>query len=93
MGERAKITLNEYNAKSLLKRDNLNLDSFYTSDLKTLIEVAQKEYKRLNNIKQDLLYVLSQLDGYLDKGWTIDLNFTDIREKYKQDIEEYEKWK
>ena len=34
-----------------------------------------------NEVLNDLLYVLSQLDGYLDKGWNIDLNFTDIREK------------
>ena len=54
--------------------------------------IQTKEIERLNNIKQDLLYVLSQLDGYLDKGWTIDLNFTDIREKYKKDIEDYENW-
>ena len=39
-----------------------------------------KEIERLNNINQDLLYVLSQLDGYLDKGWTIDLNYYDIPE-------------
>ena len=58
-----------------------------------LLNKKDYEIERLNNIKNDLLYVLSQLNGYLDKGWTIDLNFTDIREKYKQDIEEYENWK
>ena len=50
-------------------------------------------YHELKELKSDLLYVLEQLDGYLDKGWTIDLNFTDIREKYKEDIKEYENWK
>lgn len=49
--------------------------------------------KQTKELKSDLLYVLEQLDGYLDKGWTIDLNFTDIREKYKEDIKEYENWK
>ena len=65
---------------------------FDTPELKEYVENKDKEIERLNNIKQDLLYVLSQLDGYLDKGWTIDLNFTDIREKYKKDIEDYENW-
>lgn len=55
-----------------------------------LIEEKDKEIKRL---KYDLMYVLEQLDGYLFKGWTIDLNFTDIREKYKEDIEKYTNWK
>lgn len=49
MGERAKVILNEYSAKSLLMRDTLNLDKFYTADLKLFIEVARKEIKRLNN--------------------------------------------
>ena len=43
-------------------------------------------------LKNDLMYVLEKLDGYFNKGWTIDLNFTDIREKYKQDIEKYTNW-
>lgn len=50
MGERAKIILNEYSAKSLLMRDTLDLDKFYTADLKLFVEVARKEIKRLNNI-------------------------------------------
>lgn len=48
MGERAKVILNEYSAKDLLMRDTLNLDKFYTTDLKMFIEVARKEIKRLN---------------------------------------------
>ena len=54
MGERAKIILNEYSAKSLLMRDTLDLDKFYTADLKLFVEVARKEIKRLNNIINEL---------------------------------------
>ena len=60
-----------------------------------LLEILDKGDGRevMNNeVLNDLLYVLQQIDGYLDKGWTIDLNFTDIREKYKKDIENYENW-
>lgn len=88
MGERAKITLNEYNAKSLLKRDNLNLDSFYTSDLKTLIEVAQKEYKRLNNGIKELdnmfyeTFRISQNGYYSISEWELK-DFTDKLQELK----------
>lgn len=54
MGERAKIILNEYSAKSLLMRDTLDLDKFYTADLKLFVEVARKEIERLNNIINEL---------------------------------------
>jgi hypothetical protein len=64
MGERAKIILNEYTAKSLLMKDTLDLDKFYTTDLKMFIEVARKEIKkyreeieRLNNIINNLEYI------------------------------------
>ena len=50
MGERAKVILNEYSARDLLKRDTLDLDKFYTADLKLFVEVARKEIKSLNNI-------------------------------------------
>lgn len=54
MGERAKLLLNEYSAKGLLYREELNLDNFYTADLKLMIEVARKEIERLNNIINEL---------------------------------------
>ena len=69
--------------------------TYLNEDVRTGKEInyeLEKENQRLNDVKNDLLYVLEQLDGYLDKGWTIDLNFTDIREKYKEDIKEYENW-
>lgn len=73
------------------KRRNEMLSSEVNKHIKEGIEkdiVVNKE----KELKNDLMYVLEQLDGYLNKGWTIDLNFTDIREKYKQDIEEYTNW-
>ena len=54
MGERAKVILNEYSARDLLKRDKLDLDKFYTADLKLFVEVARKEIKSLNNIINEL---------------------------------------
>ena len=74
----------------------MNNDDFDETmkDIKeNLIARIQRQEKQIKELKSDLLYVLEQLDGYLDKGWTIDLNFTDIREKYKEDIKEYENWK
>ena len=52
MGERAKVILNEYSARDLLKRDTLDLDKFYTADLKLFVEVARKEIERLNKTIQ-----------------------------------------
>ena len=54
MGARAKVILNEYSAKNLLMRDTLDLDKFYTADLKLFVEVARKEIERLNNIINEL---------------------------------------
>lgn len=53
MGEKAKIILNEYSAKNLLYRDTLDLDKFYTADLKLICEVARKEIERLKTELQD----------------------------------------
>ena len=50
MGERAKVILNEYTAKSLLMRDSLDLDKFYNSDLKLLIKAAKEEIKRYEEL-------------------------------------------
>lgn len=62
---------------------------------KEMIEREQHNQKRImelnkeiERLKNDLFYILEQLDGYLDKGWTIDLNFTDIREKYDKELKE-----
>ena len=71
------------------------LKEYFKSDMeirKGLIDRIKGQEKQIKELKSDLLYVLEQLDGYLDKGWTIDLNFTYIREKYKEDIKEYETW-
>lgn len=54
MGERAKIMLNEYTAKALLKRDDLDLDKFYSTDIKMMVKVAQQELKKKDNIITEL---------------------------------------
>lgn len=64
MGERAKVILNEYSAKNLLMRDTLDLDKFYTADLKLFVEVARKEIERLNNI-------INKGIKYIEKHYTI----------------------
>ena len=60
MGERAKVTINEYMALSLLKRKDLDLDKFYSSDLKIFVKVAQKEIKKLSNIISEIERDLNQ---------------------------------
>ena len=54
MGERAKIMLNEYTAKALLKRDDLDLDKFDSTDIKMMVKVAQQELKKKDNIITEL---------------------------------------
>ena len=54
MGERAKVILNEHFAKALLRKDTLDLDKFYTADLKLFVEVARKEIKSLDNKEIEL---------------------------------------
>ena len=54
MGERAKIMLNEYTAKALLKRDDLDLDKFYSTDIKMMVKVAQQELKKKDNLINEL---------------------------------------
>lgn len=48
MGEKAKIILNEYVAKELLQQGRIDVDKFYTADLKLLVSIAQKEMQKLN---------------------------------------------
>lgn len=49
MGDRAKVNLNEFWALELLKKDELNLNHFYNSDLKVLLTVAIGYIKSLEN--------------------------------------------
>ena len=67
MGERAKVILNEYSAKNLLMRDTLDLDKFYTADLKLFVEVARKEIERLNNIINELEKYLRNEEAEYDR--------------------------
>ena len=88
MGERAKIMLNEYTAKALLKRDDLDLDKFYSTDIKTMVKVAQQELKKKDNIINELeeyikpyLYMLNGIqDRDIYEQCQLD-DFTDIMEK------------
>lgn len=52
MGDRAKIIINEYSAIDLLKRDTLDLDKFYTADLKIFIKAAKKEIEKIEQEKE-----------------------------------------
>jgi hypothetical protein len=68
MGERAKIIVNEYSALELLKRKDLDLDKFYSSDLKIFINAAKQEIERLNNIINNSLELLETRFG---KSWFV----------------------
>lgn len=91
MGERAKIMLNEYTAKALLKRDDLDLDKFYSTDIKTMVKVAQQELKKKDNIINELeeyikpyLYMLNGIqDRDIYEQCQLD-DFTDIMEKLQE---------
>ena len=76
MGERAKIMLNEYTAKALLKRDDLDLDKFYSTDIKTMVKVAQQELKKKDNI-------INELEEYI-KPYLYMLNGIQDRDIYEQ---------
>ena len=76
MGERAKVILNEYSAKNLLMRDTLDLDKFYTADLKLFVEVARKEIERLNNKEERLMRRLEDLiiiGEQVENEWAVDI--------------------
>lgn len=84
MGERAKIILNEYFAKSLLMRDTLDLDKFYAADLKLFVEVARKEIERLQKeldktrlSELDKEYKLNQVREYIEEKEKDDDNWID----------------
>ena len=91
MGERAKIMLNEYTAKALLKRDDLDLDKFYSTDIKMMVKVAQQELKKKDNIINELeeyikpyLYMLNGIqDRDIYEQCQLD-DFTDIMEKLQE---------
>lgn len=55
MGEKAKITVNEPIAIAIIKKDDLDLDKFYSADLKIFVKAAAKEIKRLDNLNQQLI--------------------------------------
>ena len=50
MGERAKIIVDEYVALELLKRNDFDIDKFYSGDLKIFVKTAKKEIDKLSDI-------------------------------------------
>ena len=48
-------------------RDTLDLDKFYTADLKLFVEVARKEIERLNNIINELEKYLRNEEAEYDR--------------------------
>ena len=85
------MMLNEYTAKALLKRDDLDLDKFYSTDIKTMVKVAQQELKKKDNIINELeeyikpyLYMLNGIqDRDIYEQCQLD-DFTDIMEKLQE---------
>ncbi|MBQ9658701.1 MAG: hypothetical protein IJV31_08045 [Clostridia bacterium] len=63
MGEKAKVILNEYSARDLLHKGTINPDKFYTSDLKLIIEIAQKEIKKLDNVIRETINLVENSSG------------------------------
>ena len=90
MGERAKVILNEYSAKNLLMRDTLDLDKFYTADLKLFVEVARKEIEILNNKEEQLIRRLEDLivvGEQVENEWAVDICKMVIKELKGSDKE------
>ena len=67
MGERAKVIVNEYTARELVKRDDFNVDKFYCSDLRTFVEVLRTENKMLNNNMNNAIELLKSLKVFWNK--------------------------
>lgn len=84
MGERAKIMLNEYTAKALLKRDDLDLDKFYSTDIKMMVKVAQQELKKKDNIIDELeKWLIKHIDEYRDMEQDAMFEFGLVLDKLK----------
>ena len=85
MGERAKIMLNEYTAKALLKRDDLDLDKFYSTDIKMMVKVAQQELKKKDNIIDELeKWLIKHIDEYRDMEQDAMFEFGLVLDKLKE---------
>ena len=64
MGERAKVIVNKYTALELLKRKDLDLDKFYSSDLKIFINVLREELDRCIKANERAIKLLKEAGSY-----------------------------
>ena len=76
--------LNEYTAKALLKRDDLDLDKFYSTDIKMMVKVAQQELKKKDNIIDELeKWLIKHIDEYRDMEQDAMFEFGLVLDKLK----------
>lgn len=96
MGERAKIIVNEYIAKEMLYKDNLDVDKLYSSDLRILVKAANKEIEklteelRLQGLKlEDTKKELIEQDKYIDKLKIEYDKKLELERQIKKEVREY----
>lgn len=87
MGERAKVILNEFSAKSMLMRDTVDLNKFYTADLKLMIEVAKQEIKKLQEEKDKEIERLNNIINKIEEHFVfLKMNSTGGNKEFFEDI-------
>ena len=87
MGERAKVILNEFSAKSMLMRDTVDLNKFYTADLKLMIEVAKQEIKKLQEEKDKEIERLNNIINKIEEHFVfLKMNSTGGNNEFFEDI-------
>ncbi len=69
MGERAKIIVDEYVALELLKRNDFDIDKFYSGDLKIFVKTAKKEIDKLNDIINKSIELTTNLLNTESQGY------------------------
>ena len=69
MGERAKIIVDEYVALELLKRNDFDIDKFYSGDLKIFVKTAKKEIDKLNDIINKSIKLTTNLLNTESQGY------------------------
>ncbi len=69
MGERAKIIVDEYVALELLKRNDFDIDKFYSGDLKIFVKTAKKERDKLSDIINKSIELTTNLLNTESQGY------------------------